>query len=72
MYITLTNATELHKGNSIAINSLLIATVHDSLVTRDNGVTERITYVFCPPHGTWEVSEPLEDLVTVLNSIKRK
>jgi hypothetical protein len=72
MYITLTNATEAHKGNSIAINTSLIATVHDSLVTRENGVTERITYVFCPPHGTWEVSEPLEDLVTVLNSVKRK
>jgi len=72
MYVTLTNATEAHKGNSIAINANLIATVHDALVTRENGVTERITYVFCPPHGTWEVSEPLEDLVTVLNSIKRK
>jgi hypothetical protein len=72
MYITLTNATEAHKGNSIAINASLIATVHDALVTRENGVTERITYVFCPPHGTWEVSETLEDLVTVLNAEKRK
>ena len=72
MYVTLTNATEAHKGNSIAINIDLIATVHDALVTRENGVTERITYVFCPPHGTWEVSQPLEDLVMVLNSAKRK
>jgi len=72
MYLTLTNASEAHKGNTIAIDSSLIATVHDALVTRENGVTERITYVFCPPHGTWEVTEPLEDLVTVLNSVKRK
>jgi hypothetical protein len=72
MYITLTNATEAHKGNSIAINTLLIATVHDASVTRENGVTEHITYVFCPPHGTWEVLEPLADLVTMLNSVKRK
>ena len=72
MYVTLTNATEAHKGNSIAINTSLIATVHDALVTRENGVTERITYVFCPPHGTWEVSEALEDLINVLNAEKRK
>ena len=72
MYVTLTNAAEAHKGNKIAINTLLIATIHDALVTRENGVKENITYVYCPPHGTWEVSEPLEDLVTVLNGTKRK
>lgn len=72
MYVTLTNAAEAHKGNKISINSDLIATVHDSLVTRENGIKEQVTFVFCPPHGTWEVSESLEDLITVLNSARKK
>jgi hypothetical protein len=25
---------------------------------------------FCPPHGTWEVSESLEDVVKELNSLE--
>lgn len=72
MYITLTNAAEAHKGNRIAINADLISTIHESLVTRENGIKEQVTFVFCPPHGTWEVSEQLEDLVSVLNLNKRK
>ena len=67
MYITLTNATESHRGNKIAINSDLIATIHSRFVTRDDGTIENITYIFCPPHGTWEVQEYIEDVVEMLN-----
>lgn len=67
MYITLTNSSENHRGDKISINRDLIATVHSKFVTTDNGVIENKTYIFCPPHGTWEVSEPLEDVVRILN-----
>lgn len=67
MYITLTNAAEAHRGSKIAINSDLIATIHSKFITRDDGVIENITYIFCPPHGTWEVSEHLEQVVRLLN-----
>lgn len=68
MYITLTNNAENHRGNKISINTDLIATVHSKFVTKDDGTIENVTYVFCPPHGTWEVSEYLEDVVKQLNA----
>lgn len=68
MYITLTNAAVAHLGNKISINTDLIATVHDGFATRENGLTENVTYVFCPPHGTWEVSESLAQIVSILNA----
>ena len=67
MYITLTNAAEQHKGNKIAIRRDQIVSVHSKFVTQDTGVIENVTYVFCPPHGTWEVSEHMEDIVQQLN-----
>jgi len=64
MFIILTNASEQHKGNKIAIRSDLIVSIHSKFITQqDTGVIENITYVFCPPHGTWEVSEHMEDIV---------
>jgi hypothetical protein len=68
MYITLTNASPAHRGNKIAINSDLIATIHHSNVTRESGESEDVTFIFCPPHGTWEVTEKLEEIVGRLNN----
>lgn len=70
MYIILTNASPAHRGGKIAINTNLIATVHSALVVREDEIAEQVTFVFCPPHGTWEVSEPLEDVVRILNLSK--
>jgi hypothetical protein len=33
----------------------------------EDGIIENITYVFCPPHGTWEVEESLDEVVKTLN-----
>jgi hypothetical protein len=67
MYIKLTNASPQHRGNPIAINCDQIITVHSSTVTREEGTVETVTFVFCPPHGTWEVSENFDDVVDFLN-----
>jgi hypothetical protein len=68
MYITLTNAAEVHRGNKIAINSDVVVTVYDSFVEKETGILENVTYIFCPPHGTWEVTESLETVVNLLNN----
>jgi len=68
MFITLTNANETHKGNKVAIRISEIVSVYNTTVTRESGLTENVTLVFAPPHGTWEVSEALEHIVTELNS----
>ena len=68
MYITLTNGAPSHKGNKLAINSNLIATIHNADIIRETGETENVTFIFCPPHGTWEVTESLTEVVTELNN----
>jgi hypothetical protein len=70
MYITLTNAAPAHRGNKIALNTSLIATIHEASIQRDDGALENITFVFCPPHGTWEVSENMQTVVETLNEMK--
>jgi hypothetical protein len=68
MFITLTNANEAHKGNKVAIKISEIVSVYNTTVTREDGTTEKVTLVYAPPHGTWEVSENLEDIVSELNT----
>ena len=68
MFITLTNASENHKGNKVAVRISEIVSVYNTKVTREDGTEETVTLVFAPPHGTWEVSESLEDIVTELNT----
>jgi hypothetical protein len=72
MFISLTNASELHKGNKIAINIDLIASVYNTpnLAKKEDGIIENVTYIFCPPHGTWEVQESLDDVVAELNNFR--
>jgi len=67
MYITLTNANPDYRGTQIALNSELIQSIHTAPVIRENGETENVTFVFCPPHGTWEVLESTQHIVTTLN-----
>ena len=67
MYIKLTNASPQHRGNNIAINSEQIVTVHSSVVTREDESVETVTFVFCPPHGTWEVKESMSYITKLLN-----
>jgi len=71
MFITLTNASELHKGNKISINIDLISTVYNiPNFDKDGEITGYTTYIFCPPHGTWEVQEPLDEVVAELNNYR--
>jgi len=72
MFISLTNASETHKGNKIAINIDLIASVYNTLnlAKKEDGIIENVTYIFCPPHGTWEVQESLDDVVAELNNFR--
>jgi hypothetical protein len=67
-FISLTNSAPAHRGNQIAIDKDLIVTIHNAMVTREDGLTEMVTYVFCPPHGTWEVSESYLQVLELLNA----
>jgi hypothetical protein len=66
--ITLTNSNTEQKGQPILINPEHIVSVNRGTVTRDDGVLETVTFIFMPPHGTWEVSETLEEILALLES----
>jgi hypothetical protein len=70
MYITLTNASEAHRGNKVAVKISEIISVYETTITRESGILENVTLVYAPPHGTWEVSENLDDIVNTLNGTK--
>jgi len=67
MFITLTNARDELKGNLVVLNTDMILSIFlDTTVDQDN-ITKKKTYVYCPPHGTWEVQETPEEIVTLIN-----
>jgi len=70
MFITLTNASEAHRGNKVAVKISEIISVYETTITRESGILENVTLVYAPPHGTWEVSENLDDIVNTLNGTK--
>jgi hypothetical protein len=74
MFITLTNASPAHQGKKITINKTQIVSVWRGdaarAVDEDGAVTDKqeVTFIFVPPHGTWEVEESHEDVVALLNN----
>jgi hypothetical protein len=69
MFIILTNASEAFKGQKVAINSEVIISMFntENIEKKNDGIIERITYIFCPPHGTWEVEESMEEITNIIN-----
>jgi hypothetical protein len=60
MFIQLTNANEEFKDQPISIRKDLIVTVYANK-------EKETTYLYAPPHGTWEVKEKYQDVVDELN-----
>jgi len=71
MYIKLTNATPAHKGTPLAIRQDLIVSVHHNTIVRDDGTIEPVTFLHCPPHGTWEAEDTFESVIAQLNNEKQ-
>lgn len=68
MIIILTNASPQHRGRQVAINSNNIVSIFTENVTREGEDSpETVTFVFCPPHGTWEVIESIEEITEKVN-----
>lgn len=67
MFIKLTNSSPMHKDQPIAIRKDLVVTVHSNTIVRDDGTIETATFLFAPPHGTWEVKEDYTTVVSLLN-----
>lgn len=65
MFIQLTNMSVQHRGKPIVLNTSMIVSMMRASVIRDEATqsSETITYVFVPPHGTWEVKETVEEIL---------
>lgn len=57
----------MHKDQPIAIRRDLIVTVHMNTIVRDDGTIDTVTFLFVPPHGTWEVKEDYDTVIKLLN-----
>ncbi len=68
MYIKLTNANPAHKGLPLSIRHDLVLSVHNNTVVRDDGTVEAVTFLNCPPHGTWEAQDTFDSVITQLNN----
>lgn len=69
-YLTLTNTAKGYEGHKITLNTDLVVTVHSATVPIEGTeVMETKTYLFCPPHGTWEVAESHDEVVKQLNRL---
>ena len=67
MYIKLTNATPAHKGTPLSIRQDLVLSVHHNTVVREDGTVEAVTFLHCPPHGTWEAQDTFDSVISQLN-----
>jgi hypothetical protein len=68
MFVQLTNMSVQHRGKAIVLNSSMIVSMMSATVVRDEATqsSEVITYVFVPPHGTWEVKESVEEILQLI------
>jgi hypothetical protein len=70
MFIQLTNASPLHRGRPLLLKADIILTVYEGIAVREDGsIDDPVTFIFSPDHGTWEVSESLDDVLKQLNAV---
>jgi hypothetical protein len=70
MFITLTSANPDIKDHPIVLNSEFFVSIYRGEKKSKADiidVTEEVTFVFCPPHGTWEVNETPEEILAIIN-----
>jgi hypothetical protein len=66
MLIKLTNANPQLDGELVVLNSEHIITMFEETILKGTAAEHRITNVYIPPHGTWQVKESLEDICAKL------
>jgi len=65
--LKLTNASPEHKNNFIIINIDGVISIHRGWANRPakdgkDACAEEVTFIHCPPYGTWEVYETMEEI----------
>jgi len=66
MLIKLTNANPQLDGELVVLNSEHIITMFEETILKGTAGEHRITNIYIPPHGTWQVRESLETICNKL------
>lgn len=69
MLIVLTNAVPGYKGDKVAINADYVISVRPTVIVREDGTNDAVTIIFTE-HGTWEVMETMDEVVSIFPSRK--
>ena len=73
MFITLNNAHPEHKNQKVTVNADNIVTMTQRnrwMFDGENdheGHSETVTFLFMPPHGSWEVCETIPEINRMIN-----
>jgi hypothetical protein len=73
MFITLNNAHPEHKDQKVTVNADNIVTMTQRnrwMFDGENdheGHSETVTFLFMPPHGSWEVCETIPEINRMIN-----
>lgn len=67
MFIKLTNARLELQGDPVILNTDMIVSVFQDSVVEGKEKIKQKTYIFCPPHGTWEVEESPDEILALIN-----
>jgi hypothetical protein len=66
LFLNLTNANPIYRDRPLALRKDLVINVHANTVLRDDGSSELVSFVFLPPHGSWEVLETYDEIMQQL------
>lgn len=64
MFLKLTNIHDIHSGEIVILNSSNIVAIRRGKKTPES--EEEATFIFMPPHGTWQVKETPEEIYKTL------
>ena len=67
MLIKLTSASENLLGQTIGLNPEFVVSVLSGEVLNEKSEKVTRTFVFCPPHGTWEVQQTVDEVIDMIN-----
>jgi len=67
MFIHLTSASTEFNNKPLALNTDVIVSMIMDDVTNPDGSIDRKTFIFCPPYGTWEVRESVDEILAMIN-----
>jgi hypothetical protein len=66
LFLNLTNANPIYRDRPLSLRKDLVINVHANTVLRDDGSSELVSFVFLPPHGSWEVLETYDEIMQQL------